>query len=165
MSSAAQKVQDALSLLGFNNEVVELSQSTRSAAEAAAAVGCEVGQIAKSLIFRCRSGAPVLVIASGANRVDERLLAEAVGEPIQRATPEFVRQHTGFAIGGVPPVGHPEKIETLVDIDLLEYSEIWAAAGSPLAVFRLTPDELVRMTGARVLRIKQSTVDSPDAHR
>ncbi len=155
LSSSAQKVQDILRELGFENEVVELPQTTRTAAEAAEAVGCQVGQIAKSLVFHGRrTGRPVLVIASGANRVNEKLIAELLGEPIDRATPEYVREKSGFAIGGVPPVGHSEPIHTFVDEDLLRYPEIWAAAGTPFAVFRLTPDELIRMTGSPPVAIK-----------
>ncbi len=154
LSGSARRVQDALREKGFGFEVVELPQSTRSAAEAAQAVGCRVEQIAKSLVFRAmESGRPVLVIASGANRVNERRLGELIGERIGKADADFVREATGFAIGGVPPVGHAQPVETLIDEDLLRYEEIWAAAGTPNAVFRLTADDLVRMTGGRVVDI------------
>lgn len=156
LSSSAQKVQAALQKLGMDLQVVELPGSTRTALEAAQAVGCEVGQIVKSLVFKGkRSERPVLVVASGANRVDERRVEALIGEPLGKADADFVRQHTGFVIGGVPPVGHPEKLETFIDRDLLQYPEIWAAAGTPHAVFRLTPEDLVRMTGGRVEDIKQ----------
>jgi prolyl-tRNA editing enzyme YbaK/EbsC (Cys-tRNA(Pro) deacylase) len=146
-------VQDTLAAAGFSNQVVELPDSTRTAAEAATAVGCTVGQIAKSLVFRTRqTGRAVLVIASGVHRVDEALLEAALGEPVGKADAEFVRESTGFAIGGVAPVGHP-GLPTLLDEALLGYPEIWAAAGHPKAVFRLTPAELVAMTGGRVVRI------------
>lgn len=155
LSSSAQRVQDALKSLGFQHEVVELQETTRSAAEAAAAVGCQVGQIAKSLVFRGKkSGKPLLVIASGSNRVNEKRMAELLGEPIERATPEFVREKTGFAIGGIPPVGHAEALETYLDEDLLQFPEIWAAAGNPNAVFKLAPSDLKAMTGGRVVQVK-----------
>ena len=154
LSGSAQRVQDALRAKGFAFEVVELPQSTRSAAEAAQAVGCRVGQIAKSLVFRAmESGRPVLVIASGANRVNERRLGELIGERVGKADADFVREATGFAIGGVPPVGHAQLVETLIDEDLLRYDEIWAAAGTPNAVFRLVPGDLARMTGGRLVAI------------
>ena len=154
LSSSAQKVQDALHALGMTLQVVELPDSTRTAVEAAQAVGCQVGQIVKSLIFKAkRSQRPVLVIASGANRVNEKAIEALIGEPLGKADADFVRQHTGFAIGGVPPVGHTEPVETFVDEDLLQYSEIWAAAGTPNAVFRLAPPDLVRMTGGQVVKI------------
>jgi prolyl-tRNA editing enzyme YbaK/EbsC (Cys-tRNA(Pro) deacylase) len=155
LSPSAQRVQDALTKLGLTLQVVELPDSTRSAIEAAEAIGCTVGQIAKSLIFKTKaSERPVLVIASGPNRVVENKIATLVGEEIAKADAEFVRQHTGFAIGGVPPVGHSEPIRTFIDEDLLVYDEIWAAAGTPNAVFRLTGDDLVRATGAGVVGVK-----------
>jgi prolyl-tRNA editing enzyme YbaK/EbsC (Cys-tRNA(Pro) deacylase) len=154
LSPSAQKVQQALQVMGFALQVVELSDSTRTAAEAAQAVGCQVGQIVKSLVFKAkRSQRPVLVVASGANRVNEKAIEALIGEPLGRADADFVRQRTGFAIGGVPPVGHSERLETFIDDDLLQHAEIWAAAGTPNAVFRLTPDDLVRMTGGRVVKI------------
>jgi prolyl-tRNA editing enzyme YbaK/EbsC (Cys-tRNA(Pro) deacylase) len=156
LSSSAKKVQEVLKVLGFTHRVMELPQTTRSAAEAAGALGCQVGQIAKSLIFKGkRTERPVLVIASGSNRVDEKRVGELLSEPIERANADFVRERTGFAIGGVPPVGHAEKLETFIDEDLLRYEEIWAAAGNPNAVFKLTPGDLVKMTGGRVVHIKQ----------
>jgi prolyl-tRNA editing enzyme YbaK/EbsC (Cys-tRNA(Pro) deacylase) len=154
LSSSAQKVQDALSALGLTLEVVELPDSTRTAAEAAAAIGCEVAQIVKSLIFKGkRSGQPVLVVASGSNRVAEKLIEAQLGEPLGKADADFVRERTGFVIGGVPPVGHREKLATFIDEDLLTMPEIWAAAGTPHAVFRLAPTDLVQMTGGTVLTI------------
>jgi prolyl-tRNA editing enzyme YbaK/EbsC (Cys-tRNA(Pro) deacylase) len=126
-----KKVQDALKALGFRNEVLELPVSTRTAAEAAQAAGCQVGQIAKSIVFRGQStGRPISVIANGTNRVNERRLEELIAEPLGKADAEYVRKHTGFVIGGVPPIGHREKMEIFVDEDLLRYEEIWAAAGS-----------------------------------
>ncbi len=155
LSPSVQKVQDKLKNLGFSIEVVELEATTRTSAEAAQAVGCKVEQIAKSLIFQTRvTHRPILVIASGPNRVNEKKIAELISEPIGKADADFVRQHTGFAIGGVPPVGHLEKLEIFIDEDLLQYGEIWAAAGSPHAVFKLTPSDLVKMTGGRVTAVK-----------
>lgn len=155
LSSGAQRVQDALRTLGVGCRVVELPQTTRSAAEAAQAIGCSVGQIAKSLVFRARhSGKPVLVVASGANRVNEAVLSSLVGEPVEKPDADYVRRKTGFAIGGIPPVGHAEELRTFIDEDLLPYDEIWAAAGTPNAVFRLTPADLVAMTKGSVVRIK-----------
>lgn len=155
LSSSAMRVQEALSAMGLPLQVVELPQSTRSAIEAAAAIGCGVEQIAKSLVFRTKvSRRPVLVIASGANRVNEKKVGALVGEPLERADADYVREQTGFAIGGIPPVGHLRKIETYVDEDLLGYGEIWAAAGNPNAVFRLLPTDLERMTGGKVTSIK-----------
>jgi prolyl-tRNA editing enzyme YbaK/EbsC (Cys-tRNA(Pro) deacylase) len=154
LSLSAQKVQDALAELGLSLQVVELPGSTRTAVEAAQAVGCQVGQIVKSLVFRgTQSDKPVLVVASGANRVDEARLGEILGEPTGKADADYVRLRTGFAIGGVPPVGHTEPLAIFIDQDLLQYGEIWAAAGTPHAVFCLTPADLVRITGGRVVQI------------
>ncbi|MFL5302532.1 MAG: YbaK/EbsC family protein [Anaeromyxobacteraceae bacterium] len=154
LQPSAQRVQDALAAAGFANEVVELPDSARTAAEAAAAVGCGVAQIVKSLVFRGRaSGRGVLVVASGANRVDEKALAARLGEAVERADAGFVREQTGFAIGGVPPLGHAARLACFVDEDLLELDRIWAAAGHPHAVFALTPGELVAMTGGTVAAV------------
>lgn len=156
LSSSAQRVQDALNAIGIKIQVVELPASTRTSAEAAEAVGCQVGQIAKSLIFKTQiSERPVLVIASGVNRVSEARLAALIGEPIAKADADFVREHTGFAIGGVPPIGHLKRIQTFIDEDLRGYQEIWAAAGTPHAVFRLTPQELITLTGGQVTMVKE----------
>ena len=155
LSSSAKKVQEALEKSGFSLQVVELPDSTRTAIEAAQAVGCQVGQIVKSLVFKGkRSGRAILVIASGANRVNEKQIEAQIGEPLGKADADFVRQHTGFAIGGVPPVGHAQLLETFIDQDLLQYSRVWAAAGTPHAVFELDPANLTTMTGGRVVNIK-----------
>jgi prolyl-tRNA editing enzyme YbaK/EbsC (Cys-tRNA(Pro) deacylase) len=152
LSPSAQKVQDALAAAGLSNQVVELAASTRSSAEAAAAVGTTVAQIAKSLIFRAQPSAkPVLVIASGVNRVDEKKLAALVGERIDRPDADYVRDRTGFAIGGVPPLGHPVRLNTYIDLDLLALGDLWAAAGTPNSVFKLTPAELVALTQGEVV--------------
>jgi prolyl-tRNA editing enzyme YbaK/EbsC (Cys-tRNA(Pro) deacylase) len=155
ISSSAQRVQDALNSFGLALEVVELPQSTRTATEAAQAAGCSVGQIVKSLVFRGKqTGRAVLVLTSGANRVNEQRLAQLLAEPAEKADPDFVRQRTGFSIGGVPPVGHSEPLLTFVDQDLMQHSEIWAAAGTPNAVFRLTPRDLVRISSGQVVSVK-----------
>jgi len=155
LSSSAKKVQEALKVSGLELQVVELQETTRTSADAARAVGCEVGQIAKSLVFRGqKTQRPILVIASGSNRVNEKRVGELISEPLGKADADFVRQKTGFVIGGVPPVGHAEKLEVFIDEDLLRYNEIWAAAGTPNAVFKLTPSDLVRMTEGRVIGIK-----------
>jgi prolyl-tRNA editing enzyme YbaK/EbsC (Cys-tRNA(Pro) deacylase) len=155
LSPSVQKVQDALKALGFPNQVLELQSTTRTSAEAAQAVGCRVEQIAKSIIFQGKqTHKPVLVIASGPNRVSEKRVEEFISESLGKANADFVRKHTGFVIGGVPPIGHLEKLEIFIDEDLLKYEGIWAAAGSPNAVFKLTPSELIQMTGGRVISIK-----------
>lgn len=156
LKPSAQKVQDALDALGFSLQVVELPSSTRTAVEASQAVGCQVGQIVKSLVFKTkRSQRPILVIASGSSRVDEKKIEALIGEPLGKADAEFVHQHTGFVIGGVPPLGHSEEIETFIDEELLKYTQVWAAAGTPRAVFCLNPVDLPRMTGGEVCKLRQ----------
>ena len=150
-SASALKVQAAL---GDRFKVMEFDASTRTAADAAAAIGCEVAEIAKSLIFRgANSGRAILIIASGVDRVDEKKAAAAIGEPIARADADFVRETTGFAIGGVPPVGHKTKPIVLIEERLMRFADIWAAAGTPNAVFRLTPSDLVELTGGRTVAV------------
>jgi prolyl-tRNA editing enzyme YbaK/EbsC (Cys-tRNA(Pro) deacylase) len=152
-ASSALKVQ---AVLGDDFKVLEFETTTRTAADAAAAIGCTVGQIAKSLIFRAiDTGRPVLAIASGSVRVDEARLAELLGENIGRADAGFVREHTGFAIGGVPPVGHLTPPVVFIDETLLDFETIWASGGTPNAVFCLQPDDLVRLTGGTVAAIAQ----------
>lgn len=155
VTGSAAKVQQALRDHGLPAVVVEMPASTRTAREAAAAIGCSVGQIAKSLVFRgVTTGNAILVIASGTNRVNEARFAAVAGEPIERATPEFVRDATGYAIGGVPPVGHDRALPVFMDRDLLGYEQIWAAAGTPFAVFEIAPTELQRVTGAGIVDVK-----------
>ena len=154
LSVRAQRVQDVIAAAGLELAVRELPASTRTAAEAAGAIGCEVSQIAKSLVFhRRRSDAALLVIASGTNRVNSEAVSALVGERITLATAEFVRARTGFTIGGVPPVGHASSMEVFIDEDLRRHDEIWAAAGTSHAVFRLTPTDLEALTGGRVVRV------------
>ena len=148
-SPSALKVQAAL---GDRHQVLEFDATTRTAADAAAAIGCTVAQIAKSLVFR-RADSNHPVVASGVNRVDETKVAAALGEGIARADADFVREATGFAIGGVPPVGHKNPPTVLIDESLMAFAEIWAAAGAPNAVFRLTPSDLIALTGGRVAAI------------
>lgn len=156
LSPSAQKVQDALRAHSLPIEVVELAASTRTAPEAAAAVGCDVGQIVKSLIFKGkRSQRAILVIASGANRVDERKIEGIINEPLGKANADFVRQETGFAIGGVPPFAHSKPIPTIIDQDLLAYEFVWAAAGTPHAVFKIEPQKLVEISEGKVADIKK----------
>jgi prolyl-tRNA editing enzyme YbaK/EbsC (Cys-tRNA(Pro) deacylase) len=153
LPSAAQRVQALLRQGGSDCTVVMMAATARSAAEAAAAIGCTVAQIAKSLVFRSASGRAVLVIASGTNRVDESKVAAALGEKIGKADAEFVRDRTGYAIGGVAPLGHPPGIRIFIDADLAKCDPIWAAAGHPHAVFRLTAAELARLTRGTVIAV------------
>ena len=154
LSRSARRVADELQRRGSDVEVIELPTSARTAAEAAAAVGCDISQIAKSLVFRtARTQRPVLVIASGSNRVDVAAISSHLGERIMRAEPDWVRETTGFAIGGIPPIGHRTEAVTYIDEDLMQLEQIWAAGGSPSAVFRLTPAELAFLTGGTVLRL------------
>lgn len=154
LKASAQRVQDALAVRGFVHRVVELPDSTRTAAEAAQALGCTVGQIAKSLLFvGQQSGRGILVIASGANRVDEKALQALVGEKMRKADADAVRSLTGYVIGGVPPLGHAQPLAIYIDASLLPYDQIWAAAGHPKAVFALAGSELAAMTGGDVAEI------------
>lgn len=154
LSAAAQRVQAELHLRGYDTRVVEMPTSTRTAEEAAAAIGCEVAQIAKSLVFRGgSSGDAILVVASGANRVDPARLAPLLYETPVLADAEFVRERSGYAIGGVPPLAHLSPMTIIIDQDLLHHETIWAAAGTPHAVFRLTPQQLLEMTAGRVCQV------------
>ncbi|MBF6590195.1 MAG: YbaK/EbsC family protein [Ktedonobacterales bacterium] len=149
MKEAARRVEAALRAAGITAEIVEFSESTRTAAEAAAAVGTTVGQIVKSLVFVVR-GQPVLALVSGAHRVDTARLAQVAGGPVTRADAATARAATGYAIGGVPPVGHTTALPIYLDRALLEYADVWAAAGTPNAVFNIAPATLLRITGATV---------------
>jgi prolyl-tRNA editing enzyme YbaK/EbsC (Cys-tRNA(Pro) deacylase) len=140
-----------------------MPESTRTAAEAAAALGCDVAQIVKSLIFRSVVGdEAVLVLASGADRVDESRLAQVIGEQVEQATGKFVRARTGYAIGGVPPVGHSQPLVTYLDEHLLEHALVWAAAGTPRAVFSIEPADLLRITSAKVVAVAAVQVPVTD---
>ncbi len=156
LTGSAARVQAALDAAGLPLTVRQFPASTRTAADAAAAIGCSVAAIAKSLIFRAEtSDRPVLVVASGGNRVDETRLAALLGEPIGRASADFVRTKTGFAIGGVPPFAHATAPVTFLDEDLFQLTEIWAAAGTPNAVFSLTPQALESLTQGQVADVKK----------
>lgn len=155
LKKSAEKVQAVLNNYGFELHVVEFSDSTRTAQEAANAIGCTVSQIAKSLIFKGKSSQkPILIIASGTNRVNEKAIRDRIGEKLDKADAEFVLEHTGYAIGGIPPVGHKNPITTFVDEDLLQHQEIWAAAGTPHAVFKLTPTILKEITQGTIISVK-----------
>jgi prolyl-tRNA editing enzyme YbaK/EbsC (Cys-tRNA(Pro) deacylase) len=155
LSSSAQKVQVILDGFGPGFTVIEFDDSTRTAQEAADRVGCRLGQIVKSLIFSGKeTGKGILVLTSGTNRVDENKIGQYSGEPIGRADADFVRSLTGFSIGGVPPVGHPQSIETYIDEDLMQYPFVVAAAGTPRAVFKCLPSDLVNMTRGKIMPIK-----------
>ncbi len=147
---SAQRVQTALAALGIDTRVIELPVAARTAQQAADALGIAVGRIAKSLVFRATtSGRAVLVIVAGDRRADEHRIAAELGEPIERAPPEFVREHSGFAIGGVAPVGHPSVLETFVDASLRRFDTVWAAGGTPHCVFPIAPEALLAASGGR----------------
>ncbi len=155
LPASARKVQERLGAVGIDCQAVRLPGSARTAKLAAAAIGCEVAQIVKSLVFRgATSGEAVLVVASGVNRVDEARIAAQLGEAIEKPDADFVRAATGFAIGGVPPAGHERRLRTFVDQDLLGFAQVWAAAGHPHTVFPLAPADLPRMTAGAVIDVK-----------
>jgi prolyl-tRNA editing enzyme YbaK/EbsC (Cys-tRNA(Pro) deacylase) len=145
LSATAQRVQDALTAAGVVTRVIEYDAPARTSAEAAAVLGCAVGQIAKSLVFRGVSGAAVLVVASGAHRVDEAKISALAGERIGKADAEFVRTVTGYAIGGIPPLAHAQRSRTFIDRNLLQYETVYAAGGTPHAMFPISPADLVRV--------------------
>lgn len=154
LPASAQKVQEAARALGLGITVMEMAASTRTAADAAAACGCEVGQIVKSLLFRgATSGKPYMVLVSGTNRLNETGVASVIGEALERPDAAYVRDVTGFAIGGVPPFGHDNPVGVLMDEDLLQYEVVWAAAGTPRAVFSIAPMTLSRAVDARVIKV------------
>ena len=148
LPASAQRVQDALTAAGSDARVIELPVAARTSQQAADALGIEVGQIAKSLIFRAvPSGRAVLVIAAGDRRVDEARISALLGEAIERATPDFVREHSSFAIGGVAPLAHARSMTTFIDASLRRFDVVWAAGGTPHCVFPIAPAELVRVSG------------------
>jgi prolyl-tRNA editing enzyme YbaK/EbsC (Cys-tRNA(Pro) deacylase) len=151
---AAHRVETAAVELGLRIEVRLMPESTRTAAEAAKAVGSTVGQIVKSLIFKGKqSGRPYLLLVSGTNRVNENAVAHILGEAIERPDADFVREATGFAIGGIPPLGFPTPLHTWMDEDLLQYETVWAAAGTPNAVFAVDPEGLRAAVGAHAIKV------------
>jgi len=156
LAKSAQSVQAALEKKGLSATVVELSDSTRTAQDAATAINCNVAQIVKSLIFKTeKTNKPVLVLASGPNRVNEKLIESYVGEKIIKADANFVKETTGFVIGGIPPIGHKQQIDLIfIDEDLLAFDTVWAAAGTPNAVFDVHSKDLLEMTNGKVISIK-----------
>ncbi|MBI3409822.1 MAG: YbaK/EbsC family protein [Planctomycetes bacterium] len=155
LRESARRVQQAFSDLGLDSKVLELPQKTRTAVEAAAVIGCGVGQIAKSLVFRTNpSGRALLAVMSGVNRVSESRLGSFAREAVEKADADFVRSKTGFVIGGVPPLAHVEKMTVFLDEDLQQHEVIWAAAGTPFAVFSLTPKQLATITNGAWAPIK-----------
>jgi prolyl-tRNA editing enzyme YbaK/EbsC (Cys-tRNA(Pro) deacylase) len=156
--TSQQRVEAALLAAGLAFDVKVFPSGTKTAADAAAAIGCSVAEIAKSIVLRAvESDRVVVAVTSGTNRVDERRLADVVGEHLSKADAEFVRRKTGFAIGGVAPIGHVEAPLVVVDRDLLQYEQVWAAAGTGDSVFRLTPAQLLAVTGAPVADFKVET--------
>ena len=154
MKPASRRVAEAAEKSGLSIIIVTHEQSTRTAEEAAAACGCGVGQIVKSLVFQGKtSGAPLLLLVSGSNRVNEKAVAKHIGEALKRPDATFVRDATGFAIGGIPPLGHATALRTYVDQALLQYATVWAAAGTPESVFEVEPTALVTATGATVIEV------------
>lgn len=153
MHPNAERVREALVAAGARADIVEFPEGTKTSADAAAAIGTTLAQIAKTLVFLA-DGEPLLVIASGADRVSEARLGQALGATISRADAQAVRAATGFPIGGVPPVAHPAPLRTVIDAALLEHAEVWSAGGTPHAVFPTTPDELIRLTGAQVVDVR-----------
>lgn len=154
LPAAAQRVADAAKALGLTIRVLEMPASTRTAQDAANACGCSVGQIVKSLVFAGRkSGKPYLLLVSGDNRVDEKAIAAVLGEPLRKPDADFVREKTGFAIGGVAPIGHANAMQTVFDQDLLKYESVWAAAGTPNCVFETNPQALAGATGALIATV------------
>lgn len=155
LKKSAQSVQDVLASKGLDCKVIVLSESTRTAVEAATALECDVAQIVKSLIFKTKStGNPVLILASGPNRVNEKVIESLLGEKITKADADYTRDVTGFAIGGIPPVGHKQIIDHIfIDEDLLKFESVWAAAGTPHAVFNLQSKDLLMLTAGKVISI------------
>lgn len=161
MSGAIERFVEAARALGIEPAVRRFPQGTKTAEDAARAIGCDVGQIVKSLVFMA-DGRAVMAYASGANRVDVSRLGQLVeAREVRRADPEEARAATGFAVGGTPPFGHPERLGGVLDVDLLRWDEVWAAAGTPDSVFPVTPAELLRATGARPGALAEREADEP----
>ena len=154
LSASARKVADAARAAGLAVTVVERAESTRTAEEAAAACGCGVAQIVKSLVFRgATSGKPYLMLVSGTNRLNEKGVASVLGESLTRPDAAYVREVTGYAIGGIPPLGHTSAMQVFIDRDLLGFDVVWAAAGTPRAVFAVAPGALADAIGARIITV------------
>lgn len=155
LGKSALKIQEELNKYNLSLKVVTMQDSTRTCVEAANTIGCEVGQIVKSLVFRGKtSGTPILIVASGDNRINEKKMKEYLGEAVTRPDANYVQETTGFAIGGIPPVGHTTKMPCFIDADLFRFKEVWAAAGTPFDVFCLTPDQLATITQGKIINVK-----------
>ena len=155
LKPGARRVADAAAAAGLEITIKMHAQSTRTAEDAAAACGCDVAQIVKSLVFQGKtSGAPILLLVSGANRVNEKAVAAIIGEALKRPDAVYVRDITGYAIGGIPPLGHASRLKTFIDKDLLQHPMVWAAAGTPESVFAVDPKRLAAATGAITLSVK-----------
>jgi Cys-tRNA(Pro) deacylase len=154
LNTSVRKVEKALKAHGLECQVLNMKETTRSAQDAANSLGCRVEQIVKSLVFMTqKTKKPILVLASGANRVNPKKIRNFLSEPIKMADPDFVRSKTGFTVGGVPPLGHSSSLETFIDEDLLKYPDIWAAAGSSNTMFKLSPDDLQKITRGQVISV------------
>ena len=154
LNPSVRKVEKALKAYGLECQVLSMKETTRSAKDAADSLGCRVEQIVKSLVFMTKkTKKPILVVASGANRVNTKKIRDFLSEPIKMANPDFVRAKTGFAVGGVPPLGHSNPLKTFIDEDLLKYPEIWAAAGTSNTMFKLSPDDLKKITQGKVISV------------
>ena len=154
MSKSSKRFRDFLNKIGYETSIKNLSDSTRTSLDAARAIGCEISEIAKSILFRGeKTNRPILVIASGGNRINEDKIKSLAGEPVTKADADFVREQTGFVIGGVPPFGEINEIVKLIDKNILNHKIIWAAAGTPNSVFSLTPENLIKITKGRIIDI------------
>jgi prolyl-tRNA editing enzyme YbaK/EbsC (Cys-tRNA(Pro) deacylase) len=155
LSPTSKKFQDFLISRGFRNKLVEFPEGTKTSADAAMAIGCKIEQIAKSIVFIGKnSRQPILVIASGPNRINEKKIQALISEPVEKADASFVREQSGYSIGGVPPTGHNKKLKIFIDEDLMKLGEMWSAGGTPNTVFKLTTNELLEMTHGQVINIK-----------
>ena len=153
--AAVARVRESLRAAGLADTITVMPKATHTAQAAADALGCDVGEIAKSIIFRAEDGRAVLVITCGRNRVDDKKVSAKLGQKVGKADAEFVRAQTGFVIGGVSPVAHASPPLTLMDEDLLRYAAIWPAAGHPNSMFRISPQDLARVTGAEIIDVAQ----------
>lgn len=154
LGNSAQKFQEVLNKYGIELKVVQFTETTKTSQDAAKVIGCDLGQIAKTIIFKGKnSGNPVCVIASGKNRINEKKIEGYLKEPIEKASPDFVLEKTGFVIGGVPPIGHSHAITIFIDQDLQKYESLWTAAGNPHTVFKLSPQELIKITQGMVISV------------
>lgn len=155
LKHSAQRIQVLLDSLAIPTQVIEFKEPIRTAQEAANTIGCSIGQIVKTLLFKRKiDSTPLCVLVSGQNRVDEAQIANLIGSPIEKPNAQYVLEHTGFAIGGIPPIGYSLDSKPLIDEDLLQFSEVWAVAGTPHAVFKIAIEDLLRITQAIVANLK-----------